>query len=714
MHLASGAFAQAIDAAAAPDLDIREQRKAISHAWTLDRDPSADYDHLRLRLLLLSARCRHSENDFVGMTEDLERAAPLLPKFPDAVEEHGDHLYYRAQVHVSEGRFEEAREHFRRVETYYLRLPESPVRNKKLRWTVSGIGDTYFHEGNPAAALEAIYYLRQRYSKGAKENAYDEFSISAVHIHLADYALALDHGLKALAGFREAENPNAECQTLGNIAVILHELGDHDGAIQQGGEAIRIAREIGNPRTIFGQLINQVEFLLDAGRVDEAESLWPELLAQFSGEISPEFRAHLFEKEARIAMERGQWDRSFELYQECLTLLRPMGITRQESETHFALARLAYRGREDRPKRWDAAIAFLNDGIALAEKHGEVDALLKSLEMRAKWYETHDRLGEALRDFRDFHERKMRLLDSETVRRTRTFEVTARLAREKYAAEQLQAQVSEMTETKELLENLLQKRDEELAEASRIEKFRREMLGMAAHDLKNPLGQILTLSNLIRESDQLEETRELAGFLENSSEQMLRLIHDLLENAALETNQIQLRREPHDLGDLLVSLVDRGRTHARQKEQTVRFENNLPQSRENLALVDLERFIQIFDNLYSNAIKYSPLGGTIAIVIDLAASTDGSSSEFRISVRDEGPGFTEQEKRRLFRPFGRLGRRPTGGESSTGLGLSIARRLVELHGGRILADSPGLGQGAIFTVTLPAQSREAVPTSTRK
>ncbi len=102
------------------------------------------------------------------------------------------------------------------------------------------------------------------------------------------------------------------------------------------------------------------------------------------------------------------------------------------------------------------------------------------------------------------------------------------------------------------------------------------------------------------------------------------------------------------------------------------------------------------ENLVTNAIKYSPLGKPVRVAV---RRTDGL---VRFEVRDEGPGLTDEDMGRLFQRFGRATVAPTGGESSTGLGLSIVKRLVELHGGRVWAESPGRDKGSTFIVELPA------------
>jgi two-component system sensor histidine kinase/response regulator len=128
----------------------------------------------------------------------------------------------------------------------------------------------------------------------------------------------------------------------------------------------------------------------------------------------------------------------------------------------------------------------------------------------------------------------------------------------------------------------------------------------------------------------------------------------------------------------------------------VRFEEPEAAVRGN---VDPSAVEQVLDNLLSNATKFSNRGGTVEISV---RRDDGARPPAVVlSVRDDGPGFSEEDREHLFERFVRLSARPTGGEPSTGLGLSIAKRLVELMGGEIaLVSSPG--QGAEFVVTLPA------------
>ncbi|MDX2130334.1 MAG: ATP-binding protein [Chloroherpetonaceae bacterium] len=109
---------------------------------------------------------------------------------------------------------------------------------------------------------------------------------------------------------------------------------------------------------------------------------------------------------------------------------------------------------------------------------------------------------------------------------------------------------------------------------------------------------------------------------------------------------------------------------------------------------------EVFDNLVSNAIKYSPKGRKIGVSCQ-KHSTDSMKECIRIEIKDDGQGLTEEDKEKLFGKFQRLSAQPTGGESSTGLGLSIVKQIVEMHGAKVWAESEGKDKGATFIVELP-------------
>jgi signal transduction histidine kinase len=155
---------------------------------------------------------------------------------------------------------------------------------------------------------------------------------------------------------------------------------------------------------------------------------------------------------------------------------------------------------------------------------------------------------------------------------------------------------------------------------------------------------------------------------------------------------ITIRREPVDIGGLVSEVTDANLPSATNKQQTI----TVSAPSNFITMCDADRMREAIDNLVSNAIKYSPIGGKIAV----AVSHERKNTIIRIA--DEGAGLSPEDLGRLFGRFQRLSAKPTAGESSTGLGLSIVKRIIDMHGGQVNADSAGPGQGSTFTVILPA------------
>jgi signal transduction histidine kinase len=230
----------------------------------------------------------------------------------------------------------------------------------------------------------------------------------------------------------------------------------------------------------------------------------------------------------------------------------------------------------------------------------------------------------------------------------------------------------------------------------RTNDHKAEVLGTVAHDLKNPLGVILGRAEMMGElldlkPPNIERAKTQIEQVRASVARMTGMVDELINDAMLDAEDIVLRLADIDTVQLISAVVDANAPTAERKGQTLIYSGPpvLP------GRADPDRLREAVDNLVSNAIKYSPPGGRIVV------SLSSGESGHRLSVTDSGPGLQPEDMERLFGRFQRLSAKPTGGESSTGLGLFITRRIVELHGGRIDAESHGVGRGATFSMSLP-------------
>ena len=230
----------------------------------------------------------------------------------------------------------------------------------------------------------------------------------------------------------------------------------------------------------------------------------------------------------------------------------------------------------------------------------------------------------------------------------------------------------------------------EKLKALNVEKDR--YLGIAAHDLRNPLSSMRGLSELMLEAPlEPEQQREFLETIHRTSDEMLGLVNDLLDVSVIESGKLELRRSDQDIATLVQRRIRHLEAHARSKKIELKLDVDGAQR----ASIDAARFGQVIDNLVSNAIKFSPSGTAVQVAL---RSGEGS---FTLSVQDQGPGIPEEERKLLFRSFQKLSARPTGGEKSTGLGLAIVKKIVDAHGGTIDVEN-ALGGGTRFTVNTPS------------
>ncbi len=246
---------------------------------------------------------------------------------------------------------------------------------------------------------------------------------------------------------------------------------------------------------------------------------------------------------------------------------------------------------------------------------------------------------------------------------------------------QLQVQAEELRQVNEQLVQLNQEKN--------------EFLSIAAHDLKNPIAVILGAVELIKDAIEVEELAnktkviEFTNLITVSAERTFNLIINLLDVNIIESGKIRFNLKKVDIFPVLNEVVVEYTKKAKRKNIALHF---TPTNSEYIAYVDIDMVHQILDNLISNAVKYSPFDKSVYIRIFTT-----KNANICCEVQDEGPGLSHQERVKLFRKFSRLTPKPTNGESSTGLGLFIVKKLVNAMGGEVWCESE-LGKGAKFVV----------------
>jgi signal transduction histidine kinase len=227
-------------------------------------------------------------------------------------------------------------------------------------------------------------------------------------------------------------------------------------------------------------------------------------------------------------------------------------------------------------------------------------------------------------------------------------------------------------------------------ELERLNAEKNRFLGMAAHDLRNPLFGVLSLTEaLIRRGSVPEADRKFLEQIAKATRSMKALVDDFLDVSAIEAGELRLRLERVDLGSVIEESVAGQRDLAIRKNIELHFER----TGDTAVVADRHKIGQVMVNLITNALKFTPEHSTVYV------SIAASGAAARVSVADSGPGISPADRDLLFRPFSVASTRATGGEPSTGLGLAICRKIIEGHGGRIWVES-NEGGGSVFLFEL--------------
>lgn len=241
-------------------------------------------------------------------------------------------------------------------------------------------------------------------------------------------------------------------------------------------------------------------------------------------------------------------------------------------------------------------------------------------------------------------------------------------------------------EQRELIEQLSERNEE-----------KDRLMQIVSHDLRSPLGGIKGLSQILTDGEEAEMpeiVREFSEIIVQTSDTLLNLVNDLLDLAKIESGKQRVNLTEFDIVSTLQNVVKLQEKVAQSKGLQLLFENTIELIPFQL-VADEPKIMQVINNLLSNAIKFTPKGG--AVTLRLQPQGD---DRLLIVVQDTGIGIPAEHLPRVFEKFGNHQRSGTSGEKGTGLGMTIVKRFVELHGGAIDVESQQ-GKGTTFTISLP-------------
>jgi signal transduction histidine kinase len=567
-------------------------------------------------------------------------------------------------IYMDQGEYKEALENLLASLELKKELRDTPG----LASTYLNIGVTYFMQNAIGRALESYEESARLYeSLGDKHGLAEVLQrIAALRLHQKDAAEAFAMGSRALTLALETNSRVVERNALKICADAKTALGDPSAALGYYRRYTALKDSLFNEES--SKRINEMtaDYELEQRERSEREN---ELLKK-------DQRIKEMELERR-AIQLGQQQQNIEL------LNRDKRISElQINEQQAVLTAQRLTAAEQQSK-----IGLLNKNRELLERDRALQSarLEKESSLRDLLIVSSVLLLVILVLLANRYRLKKR---SERIFQQKNAELeSANAAIRKHEA-LLEAQAVEIAHANRELT-----RQNELLEQLNVEK--NELMGILSHDLRNPISAIRMLAESIGEEGRSAEyIHRKAGQVADTADSVLVLARNLLDINRLESGRMQLDSDPVPVKPIIRHAVENHHRWAEQKEISIDVE--LPDG-DPIAIGDDSAIMQIIDNLVSNAVKYSSKGNRVSVALNVLPGI------VRIVVGDEGPGFSAEDKARLYQKFARLSAQPTGGEPSSGLGLSIVKKLVETMNGSIRCESE-VRKGARFTVDLPAQS----------
>lgn len=518
-------------------------------------------------------------------------------------------------------------------------------------------------------------------------------NIAAVYNAQQNWPSSLEYFEKSLALNQKIKNDTEVARALNNLGYTAFKAGDLKAASEFTEQGILISQAIKDNYKLAFALRNRGDILEAQKELPKAIGYWNRAVSEARAIGNHSFIASCQNRIGLAHLVSGNARQAVSAFESALKEVHGKGFLPDLADTYKNIKNAEFQAGNYRnaAQYADLYIETLNK-IHKDEEESRIEEIQARFDMRQKEQEIR-----ALQNENDLKESLIK--NQHSLRNTLILMIAMAaglllLAVSRYRVKSRAERA--MKEANLKLGELLQETSQERNKAEQANRLKSEFLAIAAHDLKNPLSAISGLTEMI-ETDfpPLAPQREITDQIRKSANRMHRLVADLLETAAIDSGHLELNRVNLKLEDAVTATAQSYISKVARKKQTLRVSCD-----QNLIVQgDKERLQEILDNLISNAVKYSEIGGEIQV-----SAHRTTENSIQIAVTDSGPGIQPDEMPKLFNRFTRLSARPTDGESSTGLGLSIVKTLVEMHDGRVWAEPGANGKGSSFIVELPAHA----------
>ncbi|MGB0526015.1 MAG: tetratricopeptide repeat-containing sensor histidine kinase [Flammeovirgaceae bacterium] len=593
-------------------------------------------------------------------------------------------------------------------------------------------GVAFWYKGNFAQALEKHKQALQhaQITEDTLQIAHAYHNIGKIHHVQTNYATAYTYFFQGLRLFEKIHDTTGMGYCYQSLSLSYQQQEKYTKAIEMAQKSLALRKITQNKRSISSALIELAHIYQKTGAYDSALLILHEAVTLTkglgekvrSGEISQELAETYYLKQNYLyALNHAL--QAHKMMQE--TANTPLGI-----RSSLLLGKIYYKTQSY--KKSNRYLQFI---LGPKNKTGHLNIRTEALYYYALTQEKLGNLSKSIQAFKDYNAAKD---SARNIEKTKAigqleskFDLIQKEQENNYLKEQEQHNKQIIAQQAQrnwalgslvllgtgllviliwknrqtnllysLLKEQKEKTEQQYAEVKRskekLEELNKEkdgLMGIVAHDLKAPLNRIKGYVQIIKLTANLdEEQAEYLKGIEDASQSGRNLIRDLLDVSAYEQGDLTLHVEEIKLNELTEEIINSYSMEAQNKDLTIHKE--LP---EVSIQSDYTLLSRIVENIFSNAIKFSPPHKNIYFKL-----WKGKKQVF-ISIRDEGPGFSEEDKQKMFKKFQQLSAQPTGGEQSTGLGLAIVKSLSKRLGGAVKLNSK-LKEGAEFIIELPSST----------
>ncbi|KQC11806.1 MAG: hypothetical protein APR63_12145 [Desulfuromonas sp. SDB] len=513
------------------------------------------------------------------------------------------------------------------------------------------LGFINYRAGEYDTAISFFQEAAQNSSDDANTaTAYDGMGIVYGKMMILDKAL--DYQLKALQMRKEMDNHRAIQQSLNNISNIYRKAKDYDKALENLFKSLEIARKLDRKRS----------------------------------------EAMVYNNIGECYREMGDLDNALDYYQRALEIKQKVGDRRALA---ISLINMGLINREQ--ENYKEALDYYHQALDLVGQMENNHLKMSVSEKLADVYEELEDYQQALSYHKIYTEVKDTIFNEKSSRRIAEMEAKFEVAVQKREAEIYRLKNVELADAKDKIEQQKIELENVNKELNELNQSKDSILRIVSHDLKGTIGSIIPLCDMISFKRKLDtEVIQTLNMIKDNINRSLLLVDDILEANRIDMEGFSLDLQEINIVDVFFEYYKSFSQMALKKDIKLNYNPGF----ENLVCkIDLNRFWQVVHNLMSNAVKFTPRNGKIDIELKKMESPE-KPDYVLISIKDTGIGIPENQLEEIFKKFTSARRVGTEGETTTGLGLSIVKKLVNLHQGEISVESE-VGVGSVFKLKLP-------------